>query len=285
MMRGLASSRTSYTLTIQTHAYLLSAGSAHPSIFTGKERDAESGNDYFGARYYASTMGRWLSPDWSAKVMPVPYAKLDDPQSLNLYSYVGNNPLARIDPDGHYKCNDGGSGDCQKVKEGLANIKESIRSGNLDKSERKQLKAVLKFYGKAGKDNGVLVHAGPGFAGTPGNTDFHAGTHTTEISFDFSKIDLKGVGKIDTEIAAEVAHEGEHGVIENARGAKPIGRDQIFSEEKQAYGVQGLVNKGMQDDSPYGIWTNARGLSDQATRLAAWGSTIEDCKSASAGCQ
>ena len=32
--------------------------------FTGKERDSESGNDYFGARYYASTMGRFLSPDW-----------------------------------------------------------------------------------------------------------------------------------------------------------------------------------------------------------------------------
>jgi RHS repeat-associated protein len=42
--------------------------------FTGKERDAESGNDYFGARYYASSMGRWMSPDWSAKVEPVPYA-------------------------------------------------------------------------------------------------------------------------------------------------------------------------------------------------------------------
>jgi len=69
--------------------------------FTGKERDAESGNDYFGARYYASSMGRWLSPDWSAKVMPVPYAKLDDPQSLNLYAYVRNNPLTRVDPDGH----------------------------------------------------------------------------------------------------------------------------------------------------------------------------------------
>jgi RHS repeat-associated protein len=69
--------------------------------FTGKERDAESGNDYFGARYYASSMGRWLSPDWSAKVMPVPYAKLGDPQSLNLYSYVLNNPLTHFDPDGH----------------------------------------------------------------------------------------------------------------------------------------------------------------------------------------
>src|ERR1700726_1320401 len=63
-----------------------------PLHFTGKERDAESGNDYFGARYYSSAMGRWLSPDWSAKVMPVPYAKLGDPQTLNLYAYVGNNP-------------------------------------------------------------------------------------------------------------------------------------------------------------------------------------------------
>jgi RHS repeat-associated protein len=69
--------------------------------FTGKERDAESGNDYFGARYYASTMGRFLSPDWAAKITPVPYAKLDNPQSLNLYSYVGNNPLSRVDKDGH----------------------------------------------------------------------------------------------------------------------------------------------------------------------------------------
>ncbi len=72
-----------------------------PLHFTGKERDAESGNDYFGARYYASTTGRFLSPDWSAKVEPVPYAKLDDPQSLNLYSYVLNNPMTGRDPDGH----------------------------------------------------------------------------------------------------------------------------------------------------------------------------------------
>jgi len=69
--------------------------------FTGKERDTESGNDYFDARYYASSLGRFLSPDWSAQAEPVPYAKLDNPQSLNLYSYVMNNPLSRVDPDGH----------------------------------------------------------------------------------------------------------------------------------------------------------------------------------------
>ncbi len=78
-----------------------SSDDATPLHFTGKERDPESGNDYFGARYYASTMGRFMSPDWSAKVEPVPYSKLDNPQTLNLYAYVGNNPLRGVDPDGH----------------------------------------------------------------------------------------------------------------------------------------------------------------------------------------
>ena len=69
--------------------------------FTGKERDTESGLDYFGARYYGSSMGRFMSPDWSVKAEPVPYAKLEDPQSLNLYAYARNNPLSKIDIDGH----------------------------------------------------------------------------------------------------------------------------------------------------------------------------------------
>jgi hypothetical protein len=46
-------------------------------------------------------MGRWMSPDWSVTAEPVPYAKLENPQSLNLYQYVGNNPLIAIDADGH----------------------------------------------------------------------------------------------------------------------------------------------------------------------------------------
>jgi RHS repeat-associated protein len=78
----------------------------------GKERDTESGNEYFGARYYASSMGRFMSPDWSAKQEPVPYAKLDDPQSLNLYAYVRNNPLVRADLDGHADCGGQGQQPC-----------------------------------------------------------------------------------------------------------------------------------------------------------------------------
>ncbi len=72
--------------------------------FTAKERDQESGLDYFGARYFGSALGRFTSPDWSGKPQPVPYADLTNPQSLNLYGYVLNNPLSRVDPNGHINC-------------------------------------------------------------------------------------------------------------------------------------------------------------------------------------
>jgi RHS repeat-associated protein len=64
--------------------------------YTGKERDTESGLDYFKYRMYASNMGRWMSPDPSG----LTHADLGNPQSLNLYNYVGNNPLSRTDLDG-----------------------------------------------------------------------------------------------------------------------------------------------------------------------------------------
>ncbi len=63
--------------------------------FTGKERDQETGLDYFGARYYGSALGRFTSPD-----DPDNDQDPKDPQSWNLYSYVRNNPLKNIDPFG-----------------------------------------------------------------------------------------------------------------------------------------------------------------------------------------
>lgn len=71
------------------------------SRYTGKERDGESGLDYFGARYYSSGMGRFMSPDWASNPTAVPYAAYANPQSLNLYNYMRNNPLSGTDPDGH----------------------------------------------------------------------------------------------------------------------------------------------------------------------------------------
>jgi RHS repeat-associated protein len=70
-------------------------------LFTGWEFDYETGYYYAGARHQSPTLGRFMSPDGSAKPVAVPYADLLDPQTLNLYSYVRNNPLSNIDPDGH----------------------------------------------------------------------------------------------------------------------------------------------------------------------------------------
>ena len=64
--------------------------------FTGKERDTESGNDYFEARYFGSSMGRFLSPD-PASATPL---HLLNPQRWNMYSYGLNNPLSFTDAGG-----------------------------------------------------------------------------------------------------------------------------------------------------------------------------------------
>jgi len=78
---------------------VITGGDSNHYKFTSKERDAESNLDMFGARYYGSSLGRFMTPDWAAKATAVPYAKFGDPQTLNLYSYVQNNPLARFDDD------------------------------------------------------------------------------------------------------------------------------------------------------------------------------------------
>jgi RHS repeat-associated protein len=69
--------------------------------FEGKERDVETGNDDFDARSYNNRFGRFLSADWSAYPEPVPYADLTNPQTLNLYSMVQNDPESFTDLDGH----------------------------------------------------------------------------------------------------------------------------------------------------------------------------------------
>ena len=73
-----------------------SSTGATEQFFTGKERDSETGNDYFGARYYASTVGRFMSPD-QVFADQTPY----NPQSWNLYTYTRDNPIRSTDPDGH----------------------------------------------------------------------------------------------------------------------------------------------------------------------------------------
>jgi len=89
--QGIDASKSTIVLGLQSTAALNRIGSRS----TGKERDTESGLDYFGARYYASSMGRWLSPD-----KPFADQHAQNPQSWNLYAYARNNPLTVFDPNG-----------------------------------------------------------------------------------------------------------------------------------------------------------------------------------------
>jgi RHS repeat-associated protein len=75
-------------------ADLDSSGTSEPLTFTGQLTDYESGLQYFGARYYSYRMGRFMSPDSLG-------GHRGNPQSLNKYAYVMNNPLRFTDPTGH----------------------------------------------------------------------------------------------------------------------------------------------------------------------------------------
>jgi RHS repeat-associated protein len=81
-------------MTAVEHNYDAAVLLAHK--FTGKERDAESGLDNLGARYYASASGRFSATD--PKI--ISRQRMYDPQQWNMYAYARNNPLVYLDPDG-----------------------------------------------------------------------------------------------------------------------------------------------------------------------------------------
>jgi RHS repeat-associated protein len=189
--------------------------------FTGKERDSESGNDYFGARYYGSSMGRFMSPDWSAKQEPVPYSKLDNPQSLNLYSYTLNNPLSNVDTDGH-ACSgilgNTGSGFCTRATEyGMIDGNASVRS-------------QTRFFAAASAVSSALADVN-----APGS-GFIGGISGQTASF------LEGVGQ-----KLQAFNEGEAHLIASGNLGGPNLDQQLVHNEQTV--VQGQLD-GLQQSNP-----------------------------------
>jgi RHS repeat-associated protein len=90
--------------------------------FTGKERDAETGLDYFGARYFSGAQGRFTSPDSPS------YANRKNPQTWNLYAYALNNPVTFADADGHEIVCANNAQQCQKDA--------AAATGNADAAKR-----------------------------------------------------------------------------------------------------------------------------------------------------
>jgi RHS repeat-associated protein len=145
--------------------------------FTGKRRDTESQLDYFGTRNYAYWLGRFLSADqiyFQASMMK-------DPQQFNLYSYVRNNPLRFIDPNG-----------------------EAVKLPDDPKKRKKALDAAKS---QVGAKAGTHLYD---------NTDKKTGNHYIGISGDhaaFAKMngaasDLSAVVDSHTEVAISIVSPG-----------------------------------------------------------------------------
>jgi len=147
-----------------------STGTTTHYKFTGKERDSESGLDNFDFRYFSSSLGRFMKPDDTD-----PEEHLGNPQGLNLYSYVQNNPTNATDPDGHdciYINNDTGkyegfnSGDCDNSTEEKANTGRYVDG------------TVNTITTTTGDANGVVT----GYNGTSDTGTLLSGTFSTPSS-------------------------------------------------------------------------------------------------------
>jgi len=210
---------------------------------TGKERDAESGLDNFGARYNASTMGRFMSAD------PLG-GSLANPQTLNKYSYVINNPLRYTDPTGLYACADdkNGSHCASKQDQAFEKTLAGLRGKDGDVGR------AAAAYGAVNEDNGVTV----GFKDL--STKGENGTTTSTIGTDANgnlraNSDVTINSKVSgDDYAAAVGHEGSHvadaqdvvksGLSGGLLEGQPIHAGMNitpYQSEQRAYGVTNAI--------------------------------------------
>jgi RHS repeat-associated protein len=178
----------------------------HAPQFTGKERDAETGLDFFKARYYSGAQGRFISPD----PVGIMKQKLIDPQQWDMYAYARNNPLRFKDPTGKYvtSCTEANVSKCDANTQNF----EKARQEGL-KSKDDNVRAAAAAYGAYGQDNTVTVAF---VAGKERYTSFDRGDNNqiTGVRVTFGQDKLAGInssdkGKVAGAVSA-VGHEGSH---------------------------------------------------------------------------
>jgi RHS repeat-associated protein len=187
------------TVITPTAACAFSVASGAPPHSTGKERDTESGNDYFLARYYGSSMGRFLSPDPIA-------GTLANPQSLNRYVYVLNNPLVLTDPTGMIvDWEDSDKGDDGKTNDQRAYEKRIDQLlGSKSAKDRKRGAGLQKTYQRLQDSKATFeVTNGNGNNEGAGDIEYNGNDHFT--------INLSGSDASNFSTGQKTAHEFEHG--------------------------------------------------------------------------
>ena len=258
------------------HVFASSSGNTYK--FTGKERDAETGNDNFGARYDSSTIGRFMSPD-----PLLSSGHPNDPQSWNRYAHAVNNPLAIIDPFGLYnlvnncalddkKCNKQFQQYAKNLKQGLADLKKKVDNMK-DGPEKQRLEASLQALGTENDNNNVNVKFSALSGGAAGNTDPVYDDKTGGLSFNVT-FDPSKISGGTNDWAIDAAHEGTHvSDISDPRFANPATTLDPFQQEyrgyqtsawaAQALGVSSLAYEGGRNV----IWNSGWAAVDRQTLM------------------
>jgi RHS repeat-associated protein len=221
--------------------------------FTRKERDNETGLDFFEARYYASMQGRFTSAD-----PLLSSGAAESPQSWNRYSYVLNNPLRFIDPDGLYEFDASVSQEQRKkfneaLTQARANLQQIAKDHGTNSQEYKKAERALGVYGAEGVKNGVTIGAKEGAGSGRTGVDGVAGARTADnptgqnirIQFDPDQFESTTFGGL-------IGHEGSHAADGSdwvksgfANSANPT----AYQSEVDAYTVQGVLAQARNPDS------------------------------------
>jgi RHS repeat-associated protein len=219
--------------------------------FTGKERDTESGLDEFGARHFASTMGRFMQAD----PFTVTPGRIVDPQQFNLYAYVRNNPLRHIDPTGMLiddsacKADKNCAEKWQQVQD-TANQKD--KNGNYLHPELQKILSTLQGDSRTfALENSKLS---PGTAGQFTITNFTAdGKDFTRATLQLDFKQIQGISNVTgadlvpgfnkyqgllnapiDRLAETFGHEGAHGLFSIENPSQAVGIQQLLNQRDAA---------------------------------------------------
>ena len=205
--------------------------------YTGHERDANTGLDYMLARYYSSSLSRFLSTDPAESS-----ARERNPQSWNRYTYVLNNPLVLVDPDGANAR--WATGPNQPTRQEKSRIVEGLAQA----ARNPDVKARLQNMETSSVDFQVGTKSLP--SGTYGETQPAPGstvgnTKSAEMNVDFKNADADrgqpGAPASDVEL---LAHEVDHG----SNMSTPQGRAVIATQPTQEESAADALGKKADSD-------------------------------------
>jgi RHS repeat-associated protein len=249
------------------------------SRYTGKERDAESGLDFFGARYFSGGQGRFTSADPLLNS-----AHPWNPQTWNRYAYGLNNPLKFTDPTGLYNVIDhcGDDKKCEKkfqksateLSKAVDKLQKAVDKMK-DGAEKARLRASLKALGTSGDENNVYVSFTALSGTTAGTTESTQNHQSNDTGMQNFNVTLDPSKNSDTStMAINAAHEGTH-VSDFETEQNPLFMGTVlmpFQLEYRGYQTSSYAAEALgepswaTDNGRNVIWNSSWAAADRATQ-------------------